>query len=157
MAAGQIMGSQPPPTIPPAGTNPPPPIVSPMAPPPKPGKSIYHQAALASILAPFISIVLNMMIESSRGGRVPSRQEVLCDAIFIMLIIFMGFVCGIVALCGIRKHGTAGLLWRPIIGMSIFILLFLLAIPNFLYARKKALERREQQRLHQQQEQPAPP
>ena len=72
------------------------------------------------------------------------------------LLILAGFVLGIVALIGTKKHGKKGIFGRAIAGICIngvIILLMLIAIPSFIKAAQRAKET-QQQRMEQRQTQP---
>lgn len=69
-------------------------------------------------------------------------------AVILTLIIFSGFVLGIISLFGIKRHGKAGILWRAVAGLLIITFMLLAAIPSFLRARAITRERYEQQYGH---------
>jgi Ca2+/H+ antiporter len=60
----------------------------------------------------------------------------------------MGFLAGIVSLFGIRRYGKAGILWKALTGMLIFLVMVALAVPALFKAREKARQRYEQQYGH---------
>jgi len=108
--------------------------------PTEPRNTIFHQAATASIFAPLIAIGVNILVVTSRTNPDPHtpRSAASLSAIVCSLIIFLGLICGIVALFGIRKHGKKGILVKALCGISIPLLLVAMAIPNFLVARDRA-------------------
>jgi len=60
----------------------------------------------------------------------------------------LGVFAGIIALFGIRRHGAAGILWKAVTGLSIFVVLVLLAIPSCLKAKEISRQRYEQRYGH---------
>ena len=72
------------------------------------------------------------------------------------LLILAGFVLGIVALIGTKKHGRKGIFGRAIAGIcinGIVIFLMVIALPSFNKAAQRAKEMHNQ-RIEQQQTQP---
>ena len=72
------------------------------------------------------------------------------------LFILLGFVFGIVALVGMKKHGKKGILGKAVAGVCIngfIIFLMLIAIPTFVRAARHAREM-QQQEMEQQSRQP---
>jgi hypothetical protein len=134
-----------------------PPIVR-QTPPPVPVTAQNHnsfakQAALFSLLAPFVSIGINICgNQAVQGNRV---------GMFVLggtctLLILLGFVFGIVALIGMRKHGTKGILGKALAGVCLngIILLFaLIAIPAFIQTARHTKEM-QQQKMEQQSPRP---
>jgi len=125
----------------------------PLIPAAPPASSFTRQAALFSVLAPFISFVLGIVSgQVVQGNRI---SMIVLGGTSIVLIL-AGFVCGIVALIGTKKHGKKGIFGRAIAGIcinGIIILLMLIAIPSFIKAAQRAKEM-QQQRMEQQQTQP---
>ncbi len=107
----------------------PPPIPPSIAAPPK-TTAFAHEAAKASWASAVILFVLLML-----GGRTGSR--VILDLVALQLIA-AGFVLGIVALFGIRKHGAKGILAPALVGIIINGLLLFIFATNFFAARAKA-------------------
>jgi hypothetical protein len=73
-----------------------------------------------------------------------------------ILLILAGFVLGIVALIGTRKHGRKGIFGKAVAGISIngiLILFMLISIPAFKKMAEQAKEMRRQ-RMEQQQTHP---
>jgi hypothetical protein len=142
----------------PASMNTPPAIIPPTTPPPLPsaaqtGNSFARQAALFSLLAPFVSIAINVVGHQAVQG---NRAGMLVLGGACTLLILLGFILGIVALLGMKKHGRQGILGRAIAGVCIngvIIFLMLIAIPVFIQAARHAGQMRQQQTEQQQPQQ----
>jgi hypothetical protein len=105
-----------------------------------PTNSFPRQAALFSVLAPFVSIGItfagNQAVQGNRTGMM------VVGGIGILFILF-GFVFGMVALLGTKNHGKEGILGKAIAGTCIngvIILCMLIAIPGFMGAAQRAKE-----------------
>ncbi len=57
-----------------------------------------------------------------------------------LLLIVVGLIFGIIALFGISKHGTKGILAPAIVGIIINGLLLLIFVMNFMTARARAIQ-----------------
>jgi hypothetical protein len=103
--------------------------------------SFFHQAATASAWMPLVLLGVQFLvilpISSSIGD--PFVRQLL--GIGMGCAMLLGLVLGIVALCGIPKYGTKGLLVKTILGIAVPVLLILLAIPPILHARDLAHRR----------------
>ena len=92
-------------------------------------------------------ILLNIVL----GGIVTSAADTLSPAAKLIFSMIPGFVvlsalpAGIIALCGIPKHGRKTLLWKGLVGVIVPILLIALAIPAFLHVKKMSEEKRQRQ------------
>src|SRR2546429_6780538 len=107
-------------------TSSPPPITT-----PSPRTNAFaHQAAKASWASAIIIFVLVAF-----GGRVGARVLIEFIALFLMVI---GLALGVIALFGIRKHGTKGILAPAIVGIILNGLLLFIFVTNFLLARAGA-------------------
>ena len=95
-----------------------------------PEKSWAQQTARASWLSAVIFIVILAV-----GGRVASR--VILDLIGLLMMT-IGFICGIVALFGISKHGARGIVAPASVGLLINGLLLFIFFTNFFAARERA-------------------
>src|ERR1700722_539075 len=89
-----------------------------------------HQAAKLSWVCPIIVFVLVTF-----GGHIGSR--VIIELIALLLIV-VGLIFGIVALFGISRHGSRGILAPAIVGMIINGLLLFIFVTNFMAARARA-------------------
>lgn len=97
--------------------------------PPRP-PSFAHQAAKGSWASPIILFVILMFGKQFIPG-------VILDLVGALFII-AGLALGIVALFGIRRHGSKGILAPAIIGLVINLLLLFIFVTNFIAARAKA-------------------
>ncbi len=111
--------------------------------------TFYHRAATCCLLAPFVAIGANLALMGARVSQpAPSRMASLIPALILGGIMLLGVVLGILSLFGIRRYGAAGILWKSVTGLSIFLLLLVAAIPAFLKARQVARQRYEQRYGH---------
>jgi hypothetical protein len=123
-----------------------------MNPPPilKPGKSFAHQAALCSLAAPALAVLVGAAAHaiSTPAAPTPRMTSIISGAICLLLII-VGFVAGIAGLCGIGKHGARGILGRSVSGLLINGLLLILFAFGFIRGFDNALKSRQfTQNLH---------
>jgi len=94
--------------------------------------SFFHQAAKLCWVCPVIIFVLLMF----------SRQigaPVVIDLVALFLIL-VGLISGIVALFGISRQGTKGILAPAIVGIIINALLLFIFVTNFMAARARAMQ-----------------
>src|SRR2546427_492399 len=98
--------------------------------PPTQTTGFPHQAAKASWASAVIVFLLLMF-----GGR--TGAKVIIEMIALLLLV-VGLVLGVIALFGIRKHGTRGILAPALAGILISGLLVFIFVTNFLAARAKA-------------------
>jgi hypothetical protein len=94
--------------------------------------SFSHQAAKLSWACPIIIFVL-LMFNRQIGARV------IIELVALLLIV-VGLIFGIIALFGIPKHGTKGILAPAIVGIIINGLLLLIFVMNFMTARARAIQ-----------------
>jgi hypothetical protein len=94
--------------------------------------SFPHQAAKLSWVCPIIVFLL-LMFSRQIGARV------IIELVALLLIV-VGLIFGIVALFGISKHGTKGILAPAIVGIILNGLLLFIFITNFMTARARALQ-----------------
>ena len=72
------------------------------------------------------------------GGQVGARVIIELTALFVIIV---GLVFGIIALFGISRHGSKGILAPAIVGIIINGLFLFIFVTNFMAARARALER----------------
>ena len=89
-----------------------------------------HQAAKLSWVCPIIAFILVAF-----GGQVGARVIIELTA---LLLIIVGLAFGIIALFGISRHGSKGILAPAIVGIIINGLFLLIFVTNFTAARAKA-------------------
>jgi len=92
-------------------------------PPPLPlgqsNKTLFHQAGVASIVAPLLAIAIAFAMGAmSRGEPLSQTTTIIRGAISVILIL-TGLCLGVLALCGIPRHGRRGLLVRGMIGVGL--------------------------------------
>jgi hypothetical protein len=96
------------------------------------GAPFCRQAALFSLLAPLVAIAVNVIGQNAVQG---NRAGMIVLGGACTLLILLGFVFGIVALAGMKKHGKKGILGKAAAGVCIngvIVILMLIAIPTFL-------------------------
>lgn len=130
-----------------------PPIISPQPPPlPASGKPFAFQAAQASLFAPLVAVGIGIVVNIGTGSQAAPVVKIVTGSVCVLLIV-LGFVFGIVALFGVRRHGTKGIVGRAIAGVCIngfLVALMLVSIPGYMAAAKRAKEMRQQQNSEQQ-------
>lgn len=100
--------------------------------------TFYHQAAKAAWVAPLVAILLGCLTSQIREA---DRSMAVAIGFVNIALIIGGFALAIVAFCGIKRYGPAGLLAPAIVGLCIN-LLFIVSMGYFLYfARSKAVAR----------------
>jgi hypothetical protein len=109
--------------------------------------SAFHKFANASLGCLVASFAVNILLDTlarqaARDGALWVFVVVNGATTFLMLV---AMVCGVMALCGIRRYGKRKLLWKGLVGLLVPILLVAAAIPAFLTVRRKAMERARQQ------------
>ena len=134
-------------TPPPLPTAPPPPLAPlgyaqpiPVAPR---TDTIYHQAAKAAWVAPVIMFALSCLITGAMGqNNQDDRLVRIVQGVLSILLIVGGLVCGIVAMCGIRRYGKSGILAPAIVGLLINGLLISLVGLGFVAGFRSAARAR---------------
>jgi hypothetical protein len=106
-----------------------PPVLSP--------KNKFQELARASWIAPLIGIAVNVAMVGAQVS--PSSKLRLIGSIFCLI----GFLCGLIALCGIPKYGTKGILGSAILGLSITGLMIILATIGFVAVKKRVAQRQQ--------------
>lgn len=101
--------------------------------------TFFAQASWASIILCFI-VNFGMKAVLVAGD---ARTHTRLTGIVACVLIVFGVVSGIIALCGVPRHGAKGILWPALAGLLIWILLIGLGIPTFLKARERALAARQ--------------
>ena len=93
-------------------------------------KAFAHQAAKLSWVCP---IIIFLLLVAGKQAISP----LILDLIGLLLIV-VGLIFGVIALFGISKHGTKGILAPAIVGIIINGLLLFIFVTNFVAARARA-------------------
>ena len=96
--------------------------------PPPTKTSFSHQAAKLGWVCPVISVIIFVLLIFNR--QIVARNIIPIIVPVALLLMVVGLIFGIVALFGISKHGTKGILAPAIVGIIIngLLLLFLVMI-----------------------------
>jgi hypothetical protein len=103
--------------------------------------SIYHKAAKFAVTVLVVAFLINLSTQLVRppgtAGMTPESRiiSMLGGSLFLLAI-----PAGVIALCGIKKHGPRQLLWRGLVGILVPVLLLGMAIPAFFKVRNTASE-----------------
>jgi hypothetical protein len=134
-----------------------PPII-PSPPPllPTAKKPFAFQAAQASLLAPLTAVGVSIVVNVGMGNQATPLAKIITGSLCVLLIV-LGLVFGIVALFGVRRHGSKGILGRAVAGVcvnGILIAFMAISIPGFMKAAERAEQMRQQQGTEPQPTQP---
>src|SRR5438876_9287575 len=102
----------------------------PLPTPPHQTSTFASQAAKGSWVSAAMIFLLVAL-----GQRTGARVIIEFVALFIMVA---GLILGVIALFGIRKYGTKGILAPAVVGIAINGLLLFIFLTNFIAARAKA-------------------
>jgi hypothetical protein len=91
----------------------------------KPKLNLFQNCAQASWVG---SVLVSVMLSSNKSG-----SKTILDIIVIILVL-MGTIGGVVALCGISKHGIKKILIPALVGLLMNGFLLFIWITNFLKA-----------------------
>jgi hypothetical protein len=100
----------------------------------------FHQLAKASWVAPLIALCLGCFGNAAARGSEDRTASIIVGLINIVLILG-GLVCGIIALCGVKRCGRSGILAPAIVGVvlnGVFVLAMVAVIPLALSTRSSA-------------------
>jgi hypothetical protein len=102
--------------------------------------TIFHVAALAGLAAPLIGLVVTMILGSLRQGQSAGQPAILVlVGALAGLMLLLGLVCSVVALCGIPSQGRKRLLGYGLSGAVINVLLLSLFITGFVHGFREAV------------------
>lgn len=95
-----------------------PPIITkpPILPPGK--KPFAIQAAQASMWAPLVAVGVSFAVNAGMANQLTPAAKIITGSVCTLLIVF-GFALGVIALFGVRCHGSKGILGRAIAGVCI--------------------------------------
>lgn len=102
----------------------------------EPPSLFYHKAAKYAVIALGVAFGISFFgqLSSAGGPSVVTRVISLIGG----LLFLSAVPAGVIALCGIPKHGCRYLLWRGLVGVLVPVLLIGMAIPAFLKVRSLA-------------------
>ncbi len=120
-------------------------------PPPLPGQpepSLFaRQAANACIAAPLITIALaaclSSLLRNQHDGSGSGQIVAIAYGLVYLLIIVAGCILGVLALALARPGQRGSVIPRVVIGYVLVGLMMAIAIPNFLRARRIALQQKQ--------------
>src|SRR4051794_38103557 len=96
---------------------------------PPPVPSSRRKFLLELARASWMSVIIAFGINIALSAAGQSEWTRTISAVVGGSLALTGLVAGIVALCGVRRHGRQGLLWPAITGVCLWLLLFGLAVP----------------------------
>ncbi len=104
------------------------------------GPTFFHHAAKFSLWAPPLATFFCMGIEHAVKGEHGRWPVLLCLGTggLVMSLFLASFVLAIIALCGMGKHGTDGILVRAVSGLIISTLLSGIFLINFVHGFQAA-------------------
>jgi len=101
-------------------------------------KSFYHRAALVSLYAPLGCLLLGILNNNVIGPLLePTNAQLARNIVggILALLVPTGFILGIIALAGMKKVGTQGILGRALTGVvlsGLIIASFIPLLPKIL-------------------------
>ncbi len=99
-------------------------------------KSFPRQLARSGWIAGIIAIAL-VALTAGSSGRVVGE-------LIAFIFIGAGMLASIVSLATVPKFGSKNLLWPALVGIMINGLLLSIAVPNFLHARQRAMQQKQE-------------
>lgn len=96
-------------------------------------KPFAEKAARFSLCSPFIAFGLAMLSSMGQAGPRPPKVAAVQGAISLTLVL-AGLIMGFVALAGIRRHGSRGILGRAVVGLTLngmIVAAMVVAIPLY--------------------------
>jgi hypothetical protein len=101
----------------------------------------FHQAAKASWVAPIVAFALSCL---SRGMASEPGEKIgfLVLSLAMVAMIVAGLICGIVALCGMKRVGTRGIIAPAIVGVVLNLLILTVPLSLVLKASSSRLAAR---------------
>jgi hypothetical protein len=101
-------------------------------------KSFSHLAATLSWVCPIITIIVFVLLIF--GRQVVARKMFAGIASSVLWLVVVGLILGIVALFGISKHGTKGILAPAIVGIIINGLLLSFVVTSVITSRARRMQ-----------------
>lgn len=106
---------------------------------PQPLTSFHHKAANFAVIVLPVSIGLSLMLNQITGFLPPVLR--FAASLLPAIVMISAIPAGIIALCGIPRHGMKKLLWKGLVGVIIPLFLTVSAMMLANSLRKKAQER----------------
>jgi len=100
--------------------------------------SFSHYAAKLSWVCPIITIIIFVLLILDR--QIIARKTIALVASSALCLLVIGLILGVIALFGISKHGTKGILAPAIVGVIINGLLISFVVTNFITSRARAMQ-----------------
>jgi hypothetical protein len=101
--------------------------------------TFWHKAATLCLWSPLIAILCMPVcrpqpVDLSHGAYY-AQVQMQANMLTAAFIPAVGILSGLLALCGIARVGAKGLLWKALIGLAIWALFFVTALPAYLSAK----------------------
>ncbi|MCM2276154.1 MAG: hypothetical protein NDI75_15300 [Candidatus Didemnitutus sp.] len=87
---------------------------------------------------------MNILLASVASAAPTPAVKFIISAVPALLML-SAIPAGIIALCGVSKHGKKKLLWKGLVGVFVPIVFIAMAIPAFLAVKRRSEERARQQ------------
>ena len=100
--------------------------------------SFSHYAARISWVCPIITIVI--FVALILGGHIIARKAIALVASSALCLLIIGLILAIVALFGISKHGTKGILAPAVVGIILNGLLLSFVVASFVTSRARQMQ-----------------
>jgi hypothetical protein len=100
--------------------------------------SFSHHAATLSWVCPIITVIIFVLLIF--GRQIIARKMIAAVAACSLWLVVVGLIFGLVALFGISKHGTKGILVPAIVGIIINGLLLSFVVASVVTSRVRAMQ-----------------
>lgn len=82
------------------------------------------------LVSPVLAVLLNLLLWGPMETRHPSqtRDEAMTHVAMVGIMPTLGIMAGVIALCGMTRYGTRGILWKALIGLLTYALLVYAAL-----------------------------
>jgi ABC-type molybdate transport system permease subunit len=118
-------------------------------------KPFAFQAAQASLMCPLMAVGVSIVVNVGLGNQPMPMVKMITGGLSVLLIV-LGFVFGIVALVGMRRHGRQGIMGRAIAGVCINGLLIAVMVASIPVWMRAAASARQADGQATEQQQPQP-
>jgi hypothetical protein len=91
---------------------------------------LFRAAAAIAAAAPFAALLLfeGGILESRLGANWLRGSLGWALTTVALILVISGFTGGVIALCGIPRHGARGLLWKGLIGVVAFGVVLVISV-----------------------------